>query len=252
MSSSRSVPPSRVVSRRSSSDASEEEDETGAPAFRRSDRDIALSVESASALPTVRIAARRPSRARSARDSIVPARLGNNAGDASITKLQGESDPPAVLPEGPSPWLDVPGEGMSLASDAPPACRAPPERGIEMLLHPNKGCCFSRASGASRGISWSVEPAATGQSRLVLDLHDRPRARFRGGCRPREAFSTPAHPAVAPVPPVPHAVSRPSGVLGATASFGSARGLGERSGRSRHGLDSALHAFAEIRISVSG
>ena len=61
-----------------------------------------------------------------------------------------------------------------------------------------------------------------------------------------------AQPAVAPVPPVPHAVSRPSGVLGATASFGSARGLGERSGRSRHGLDSALHAFAEIRISVSG
>ena len=112
----------------SSSDASEEDDETCAPASRRSDRDIALRVESASALPTVRIAARRPSRARSARDSIVPARLGNNAGDASSTKRQGESDPAAALPEGLSPWLGVPEEGMTLASDAPPACRARPER----------------------------------------------------------------------------------------------------------------------------
>ena len=122
------LPRSRVVSRRSSSDASEEDDETCAPASRRSDRDIALRVESASALPTVRIAARRPSRARSARDSIVPARLGNNAGDASSTKRQGESDPAAALPEGLSPWLGVPEEGMTLASDAPPACRARPER----------------------------------------------------------------------------------------------------------------------------
>jgi hypothetical protein len=54
--------------------------------------------------------------------------LGNNAGDASSTKRQGESDPAAALPEGLSPWLGVPEEGMTLASDAPPACRARPER----------------------------------------------------------------------------------------------------------------------------
>jgi hypothetical protein len=58
----------------------------------------------------------------------VPARLGNNVGDASSTKRQGESDPAAALPEGLSPWLGVPEEGMTLASDAPPACRARPER----------------------------------------------------------------------------------------------------------------------------
>ena len=148
-SSSRSVPRSRVVCRRSSSDASEEEDETGAPASRRSDRDIALSVESASALPTVRIAARRPSRARSARDSIVPARLGNNAGDASSTKLQGESDPPAALPEGPSPWLGVPGEGMTLTPDAPLACRARPERANRNAAASKNRGCSSRVMSES-------------------------------------------------------------------------------------------------------
>lgn len=73
-----------------------------------------------------------------------------------------------------------------------------------------------------------------------------------GGCRRARHSRRAAQPTVAPVPPVPHAVSRPTGVFGATASFGSARGLGERSARSRHGLDSAPDAFAEIWISVSG